>query len=318
MLDFKILKCPSCGSSVVETENEELAECSHCGSKLLLKSKNNPTRVFPYSRLIVSLLVLILVGGVLGFYFIQQNKNDSPIVTRIKLPKIGVPNVNFNLPKINSKAITITKGDLTQKRTTETPKVSIVRQVQGKTIIGGLYWIVTIRNDSKQTVFRPGVIVSLFDESNKRIEEQKGWAKIIHLEPGMQTEVLVYVANPPKVNYKHEIKGMGSLSSYLKADQQNIEVVEFIVKPKNNSKINVEIIGDVKNTHDFQVDFIRVVAIAKDQQGNTIGLADSFVSNSSLNPNEQSGFKINAGTFVTKPPDSWSLLAFGKKHRDKL
>ena len=318
MQDFQIIKCPSCGSTVIETKSDTIAECSYCGSKIILSNNKVQSVNNKKSKWIFAAVLSVIVISLVAYLLLKSKQAEKPV--QIEKPSIGIPNLKVNLPKLNAKAMTITPEDLekNQLESTSVPNIGIVRQVQAKTLNGGLYWIVTIRNDSKQSVFRPGVITSLFDENNKRIEEQKGWAKIIQLEPGMQTEVLVYIANPPKVNYKHEIKGMGSFSSYLKADQQSIEVVEFIVKPKNNSKVYVEIIGDVKNIHDFQVDFIRVVAIAKDKQGNTIGLADSFVSNSSLKANAQSGFKINAGTFVTKPPDSWSLWAFGKKHREKL
>ncbi|MCF6318933.1 MAG: hypothetical protein L3J83_06605 [Proteobacteria bacterium] len=90
------------------------------------------------------------------------------------------------------------------------------------------------------------------------------------------------------------------------------------VIPKGNDARKVDIVGDIKNSSEYQVDFIRVIALAKDDKGNTIGMADAYVTNSSLAKNAQSGFKIKAGTFVTGPPASWSLWAFGSKHREKL
>lgn len=60
------------------------------------------------------------------------------------------------------------------------------------------------------------------------------------------------------------------------------------------------------------------VVVAKDINNKSIGPADGFVSHSSLEVNAQSGFKLSAGTFVTEKPVSWSLFAFGQKHRDKL
>ncbi len=319
MQDFQIIKCPSCGSTVIETKSDSIAECSYCGSKIILSNNKVQSVNNKKSKWVFAVVLSVIVIALLAYQLLKSKQaEEKPI--QIEKPSIGIPNLKVNLPKLNAKAMTITQEDLDKNKLepTSNPNIDIVRQVQAKTLNGGLYWIITIRNDSTQTVYRPGVIASLFDGNNKRIEEQKGWTKLSQLEPGKQADLLLYVPNPPQGNFTSQLTAMGSFSSFIKPDQQNIEIVDFIVKPKYNSKVNVEIIGDVKNTHDFQVDFVRVVAIAKDTEGNTIGLADSFVSKSSLKANAQSGFKINAGTFVTEPPDSWSLWAFGKKHRDKL
>ncbi|MCF6317925.1 MAG: hypothetical protein L3J83_01405 [Proteobacteria bacterium] len=110
------------------------------------------------------LLLLIVVGGTLGFYISQQSKNPQEIkitigAKRIDIPKIGVPNVKFNMLKMNAKAITITNENLAKSGTPIQPKISIVHQVKGKTTINGMYWIVTIRNDSDQIVIRPKELV---------------------------------------------------------------------------------------------------------------------------------------------------------------
>ena len=49
--------------------------------------------------------------------------------------------------------------------------MTIISQVEGKTINGGIFWLVVIRNDSSGTVIRPGAVMSLFDENNIRFEE---------------------------------------------------------------------------------------------------------------------------------------------------
>ena len=60
--------------------------------------------------------------------------------------------------------------------------------------------------------------------------------------------------------FSSQIKGIGSFSTFLINDHKNIEIVSFLIKPNPNPNDStyVDIIGDVKNTQQFQVDFIRV------------------------------------------------------------
>ena len=154
MNQFTVLKCPSCGSSVIETDNEKIAECSHCGS-LLLMNNNKSSQNEQYPELIITLMLLIIVGRILGFYLTQNREEIKQAKTKIEVPKIEIPDVEFNLPKVNSKAMTITQDDLTKNKVIE-PKITTVHHVQGKTTIGGIYWIITVRNDSDKTIIRLG------------------------------------------------------------------------------------------------------------------------------------------------------------------
>jgi len=321
MSQFTVLKCPSCGSSVIETENQNVAVCSHCGSKLLYKNSKASNIIIKHSKSLLSLLVLIVAMGIMGFYLYPDQKSlpDNQVKAESKNDTTSlVPFSPINLPSIPNKITNELLQESSDNDLSLKPEISIVHNVQGETSNGGIYWIITIRNDSKQILYQPGAIVSLFDENNKRVEEQKGWSKYTHLDPDNQTELLLYISHPPKGKFTSQIKGMGSFTTFFTDSRKSIEIVDFIVKPKPNNPIHSDIIGDVKNTHDFRVDFVRVVAVAKDANNKSIGLADGFVSSSSLESQAQSGFKLSTGTFVTEMPVTWSLFAFGQKHRDKL
>jgi DNA-directed RNA polymerase subunit RPC12/RpoP len=330
MNQFTLLKCPSCGSSVIETENQNVAICSHCGSKLLYKNNKASSIIIKHSKILIGLFLLI-ASSIMGFYSSQQQNNQPPAENKSTLindshnekvkinpAKTSVPKSVINLPSIPNKYEITSEDLLSESDLTEKPEVSIIHKAKGKTSNGGLYWIVTIHNNNNQTIYRPGAIVSLFDENGKHIEEQKGWSKHIQLDSDNQTELLLYISNPPKGKFTSQLVGTGSLSTFLSDTRKSIEIVDFIVKTKPNNPIHSDIIGDVKNFHDFQVDFVRVVAVAKDANNKSIGLADGFVSSSSLESQAQSGFKLRAGTFITEKPVTWTLFAFGQKHRDKL
>lgn len=316
MEGFQLIKCPSCGSSVIESDSESILECSHCGSKLLVKNKSKQSYVALASVLFI--LVLILVALAWNNYSHQSMPIVSDVDAVNEGPKDETLKVKFMMPKINSKAMTdvLTKGK--DNLPAEKAKITITSQVEAKTIIGGIYWIVGIRNDSNKTVIRPGVVMSLFDAGNKRIEEQKGWAKLGYLLPGKETEVLILIANPPTQAFTRKMTGIAKFASDYESYPEYVDVLDFVVNPKKDSNSrHVSIIGDVVNNNDFQVDFVKVVAVAKDEKGKPIGLAEAFVTHSSMQPKAQSGFKITAGTFIAQQPASWSLWAIGRKHMDK-
>jgi len=324
MEDFQLVKCPSCGSSVIESKSESIAECSHCGSKLLIKNKSK----LPIKG-VLSLLLLVLITIIATswkFYNNAPQDTKSEIskptneVTKA-LNKNNTLKVKFNMPKIDTEEMRNVQINYNENKYTsiEQPKITIISQVEGATINGGVFWIVVIRNDSTRTVMRPGVVISLFNDEGIRIEEQKGWAKLGYLLPGKQTEALVFIANFPEKIAKSEMVAVAKFASEYDTFPEDIEVLNFVVNSKNgdNNSKNVSIVGDVINNYNFQVDFVNVVAVAKDINGTAIGLADAFVTHSSMPAKTQSGFKVTTGTFIAKPPASWSLWAIGRKHKNK-
>jgi len=328
MENYTVLKCPSCGSSVIETKNisakQSRTECGHCGSLLQLKDLN-PTQSgkFP-PKWAVSIILISIVVGVLTLYMIQSSNNSNDQTEELGETNSIDPSTIVNItqekklfPVVKSTFTVVDVNDSGEDQLINKPVITIINKIKKATQNGGLYWIITIRNDSEQLVHRPGVLVSIFDEQNTRIEEKKSWSKQLVLEPGKQTDLLMYIPDSPKGQFRSEFIGFGKFSTNFISQQESIEVINFLVKPNKNSR-SYEIIGEVKNNHQYQVDYIQINAIAKNKEGTTIGLASGYVSQASLTANTQSGFKIKAGTFITGSPSSWSLWASGRKHQDNL
>lgn len=318
MEEFKIIKCPACGSSMVETEGETIGTCSHCGSKLLLNTnKQSSNRDIKKLLIVILTLLVFITAAVFWMLRINQKKQEKPIV-QLKENKslIGKPIVN--IPKLNINAIKITNEEIkSQKHEMENPQITITSQSKGQTSLGGLYWIVQIRNDGQYTVARPSAVVSLFNDKNQRIAEQAGWSKLSHLDAKQSTEVLVLIAKPPQGEFRAEITGrayhMGSFDRILDV----IAVKEFNITTDVKDKRRAEIVGDVHNSLNYQLDFVMLVAVAKNAKGQPVGLANAYATHSSIPSQGQSGFKISAGTFVTEIPASWTVYAVGSKHRGK-
>lgn len=325
MSDFKILKCPSCGSSLVETQSESIVTCSHCGSNLVSKETSftqlKSDSTFIKTLLFVVISLILSIGGAALWFAKTPTQNpdvNDPIAnSSVNSSNNLIKSPLSSIPKLNTNAMMINKENLEKsKETVKKPVISIVSKVAGETSIGGKYWIVTVRNDSNTQVIRPRVVMSLFNNDNRRIEEHIGWSKLDTLNENEETTILVLISQPPKVEFTNQVKAMAAFPNNFGSNVVSIKVDDFIVNPDANSNKNVTIVGDVSNPHEFRVDFIRVQAIARNTQGIAVGVADAFVTNSSLTNNEKSGFKITASTFITEPATTWSLWASGRKHSE--
>ena len=146
MSDFKILKCPSCGSSNIETQSESILTCSHCGSNFVSKNTSH-TQVKPsHSR--IKLLFLIAVPLILTIIFVMNLIPDNKEKSQVNLNSVVNSNNNntndlikaplSSIPILNTKALGITQESLDEsKEKAKKPIISIVNQVAGETSIGG-------------------------------------------------------------------------------------------------------------------------------------------------------------------------------------
>lgn len=312
MEDFKVIKCQSCGSSMVELKGDNIAKCSHCGSVLTHQNSNKKLQGILY----IVVAMLVFIGG--GLFWIINNQSSNAEKAEIAVEKvIDIPTYQApiaSIPKLTSNSVVITNEEVkAYQEKISTPQIDIVSKIQGQTSIGGLFWIVTIQNESLYTVTRPGLVMSLFDEHNNRIDELRVWSKLAFLKSGQSTDVLVNLSKPPKIKFSTEINGMAKVATDYDRPQETIEVKSFVV---NGSGKRVEIVGDVYNDNDFQVDFVEIIAVAKDSEGQSIGIANSYASITNMPAMSQSGFKIKTGTFIAKDPSSWRLWAIGRKHRN--
>lgn len=322
MSDLKVLKCPSCGSSSIEKVGSATAKCSYCGSVFQLNSNTLQKSEGSHSR---RLVVVILMSVIFAVILIVRVNNHIPVsefssespVTETK-PKLDIPQINLksNIPQINSKNLVITDQQI--DKPDMTPKVTVVKNISASNSIGGKYWIVTIRNDGKTNIARPGALVSLYDNKGQRVEEQKGWSKLEHLAPKQQTEVLILVSKPPLGEYKTEITAFAQLPGMYDTYQDSLEVQNFVIKPENKYSNRVSVIGDIRNPMEYQVDYVVVVALAQNSEGEVVGIADGYVSSTHIASGETSGFKVSAGTYISEKPESWSVYALGKKHRNLI
>ncbi len=322
------IECQSCGaSSLIKHQNKLLLECEYCGAIMTfseqrtssLESKTqtiNPVDKLPKKPLnlgvLLVLIPIVVIILMVVFWLVFQNiRKHRTIESYIKDPDEQLQIDPVNKATANNKAILKSK-ELNSNKSSELQVhlPEILSQVSGTTSQGGQYWILGIQNNSESTLSRPGVMLSLFNEQGKRIEEQGGWSLREMLEPGEKSVVLVYVNEVPIESHKHELNAFSSQSKLYGSEQVEINVTDFSVAKKNKS---FELIGDVVNNHDFAVKYVRLMAVAYDINGKPIGTGNAFSSVKDLAPNQSSGFKVKVGTFLQGEPDTWRVWALGRQ-----
>jgi hypothetical protein len=156
MSDFKILKCPSCGASLVETLSESILICSHCGTKLVhnnikdskdmnFKQLNSDSSLIKKLLLLVISLMLLLAGGLFWYSnkTIEQKLTEKSKIALNNGTTTGNTNKLINtplssIPTLNTQAMGVNKQSIAKnKDKVDMPSISIVSQVAGETVIGG-------------------------------------------------------------------------------------------------------------------------------------------------------------------------------------
>ena len=323
---MKSFKCQSCGSSSIHVINDGLAECEHCGASLILNQlsaaesgdKNRRKNMIGLIIFTTALLLFAVVWRMMGDDLSPVEANKTPASARQNQPSQKThkksdlsalkPVADIKKPDIEPSSSTNTE---VKSQENVKPQIKILHQVSGTTLSGGIYWIFSIVNDGVVTASRANVVVSLLDDNNQRLEEQAGWSKREMLAAGEESVVLVYIAQPPQVNYRSEITAQARphKGSFLVSEVM-LEVKDYVVKQKSQNRYDV--IGDVFNPHEGQADFVKVVAVALNANDQTVGIADGFVTTTNIDAGQQSGFKVSAGAFLTETPVSWSVWAKGR------
>ena len=329
MSSLEIIKCPACSSSSIKTISTTISQCEYCGSRfkinngaLLSHTNSNSGKHNKKSKkLLIASLLLLLVGAGFSLTFfmsseenkpqsqVQQKPNQQPAINSIlKKPLADIPKIKaFTIEPANEASFDHVIDD--------TSSIKILSHVTSKTANGDNYWISTIINNGQETAIRAGVVVSLFDKNGKRVGEQKGYAKLKFLKPQQKANILTLITKAPSYA-KAELATFASRPNNYEKPYSLLKVEDYNVKVSSYSKKYHDIIGEVSNHNDHQVDYSKIVVLAKDENDQTIGIADGYLTHASLKPQATSGFKVTIGSFQIKPASRYTLYAFGQKHRE--
>jgi len=309
----KKIVCQGCGaSSLLRHETLSVLECEYCGglmsfsdeSTQITEDRHKPTKLtFLLIIIPVSVIVLMMV---FWFVFTNIRKHRTLESYEVKMP------VRVTSSTQTKKEPVVTTVEETSNSVSESLNdlITIQSQVSGETINGGQYWIFGIKNNNDQRVSRPGVMLSLFDQEGRRIEEQGGWSLRETLEPEEQTIVLLFLAKVPTDAVEQKLKPFASKPNQFGLKQVDVSVESFNVTSKNKL---FEVVGDVVNEHGFNVRYVRLMAVAYDSHDKPIGMGNAFSTDKELAPQQRSGFKVKVGTFLQGEPVTWRVWALGRQ-----
>jgi hypothetical protein len=315
MSDINISKCPSCGAANMQEFGENRTNCIQCGANLsIIVKKGGGLKKF-----LSTALILVLLSSA-GFYYVSSKTEE--VLQEITKPseKPVAPNVSIKktlnaIPKLKDNAMTITSDQFKQSQDKQNiAGLQVVNSVSAKKDKGGQFWIVTIENLTTKSITRPRVVLKLLNKNNEQIESYSAWSKLEALPPGKTTTVLIDLPKIPKEEFLTEILAQSSPASLYDKAQQNLVVQDFQVSILDEEQIQFELTGTVYNPFAYQVDFVEIIALAKDKQGKSVGYAKAYASTTNIQAKQTSPFTIKANKYVTQTPYSWTLSAMARKH----
>ncbi len=315
MDEITIKKCPSCGAANMQEKGENRLHCIQCGANLSLVVKNNNG----IKKIFSTVLILLLLSS--GAFYYVSNKTEQVLDEMIQstapevAPTVSIQKSLNAIPKLKKNAMTISreqfKHSQDQKSFTD---LRVLHKVTAKKESGGQFWIVTVGNQTKNTLTRPRVELKLLNENNEKIESYTAWSKIEALPEGETTSVLIDLPQIPKQEFHSEIIAQSSSVSLYDKKQQLLEVQDFTVSVLDKEQRQFELTGNVYNPFDYQVYFVEIIAFAKDKQGKTVGYAKTYASTTNIKPKQTSSFTLKADKYLTQTPYSWTLRVLAKKH----
>jgi len=311
------MRCTSCGASEFKRSQQPgLLVCAYCGAQQLhnhqQQHNNTPSGQGLMKRILVVTFSVVLLMVVV--WFNTSRHMDRPV--KVDQPLVSVNEVSRPLTVLPAEAEqdhVIEATGSTEEATrgqSVNDALEVVHQVAGTTTNGGRYWIFELRNTAGTEVFKPHVMVSLFDAEGKRVAEQGGWSYQHRLNPGEQTHVMVFMSEPPVAGVTEQITTLASGDGRFVTEQLALKIADFKVSKKYSQ---YQIIGDVTNQHQVMVKYPRVVVVALNEAGQVIGQGQSFSTLKALQAGEGSGFKVGVGTFLTAEPASWRVYALAQK-----
>jgi len=308
------IACPRCSSSEAEKVGPDVFVCRHCHTRYIVDhghARLPDGNATPSARrsgsassvMLGAGLVLLLLGAGAG-YFLINTAEPPPEDYR---PAIQLPDIAAT-PPASTKPYSPSISKAEDVEPPPEPSATLDNSVKGETSIGGHYWLSTYRNTGEVPIERPSVIVSLFDKDGARVGEQPGYAGRTYLRPGESTTILALSAKPPTYEHAEVTAAEPSVARYTKP-VIDIQVREHVVNPLGNDRSDV--VGTVDNTTEGAVDFIKIVVVGRDKDGNPVAFSESYASDKDLGPGESSGFKVTLGTWLIEPPETIEVSAFG-------
>jgi hypothetical protein len=191
----------------------------------------------------------------------------------------------------------------------ELPKAELRDIREGRTSIGGLYWIATFANTGKVPIDHPAAVVSMFDDAGKRVGEQVGYSILEELPPGGAIPLLILASDPPKYT-RIAIAPRDPREPAFPSHQVPVRIVDYEMGKDFGGRA---LIGTVENNRAKPVRFTQVLVVGRSSTGEAVSYASGYATAQEIAPKDASGFKVSVGTFEIEKPARYDVLAVGRE-----
>lgn len=305
MARFVTVTCPECRATEAEPLDEGHYRCRHCRSTFLRESAPRPSPPPPAAATgskvgAIGVAAALLLGVIGGAALVGRSRREG------QPPRVTAPP-----PRVTAPPRTVLPPRSRTLRAQEAPpekppRVELKEVRAGRTRIGGMFWLVRYANVGEVAVERPAVVVSLFDDAGRRVEEQSGWAPIHRLAPGEEAPVLVLVSRPPP-HARAEIAARQPQAERGWRRQLRLQVKEHSVVAQTPAAL----VGTVRNATEEAARFVQIIVVGRDERGAMASYATGMTTRPGLPPATESGFKVYLGTFQIAPPVRYEVTAVG-------
>jgi hypothetical protein len=177
------------------------------------------------------------------------------------------------------------------------------------TSIGSVYFIGEIVNTGDLPIAKPETIISLLDDSGKRIAFQTGYTVHDVIQPKQIVPVAVLFTDPPPTWQSFEV----FLQAKTATGNEFMAYTDFQAAKDSLSKDDrgyYAVSGEVKNTGTSKAEFVQAVVALYGQDQKLVGMGSAYVEESKLDPNASASFSVRVINVIA-PPVSYRVQFVG-------
>lgn len=176
------------------------------------------------------------------------------------------------------------------------------------------WWLVEYRNTGEAAIAFPTVKARVLDDQGRPVLDHETVASVYRLPPGQSLWVLVSIPGSYKGSYQAEFEIVGpKRADRYTPKQKRLEVVGHELQPNPSPSLKKFpfLAGKVRNDSEVRLSSVRVHAVGYDADDKPCAFAHGYARVASLQPGQESDFKLGTGTWQTETPTRWQLEAWG-------
>lgn len=283
------IKCPSCSATDILLLQGNQYRCRYCATAFVFSPENQPAPpVAPPPRVFVpvparqdhSVLIGLIVAGVVAtvvfgvFFLFLARGSGGPANQPTKGRVVPVQEA------LKQQAGKASGGSEDQRPSAEVKDIRYWESVKYPR------WVGRYVNTGNCRIFKPAVVISVFDEHGKRVGETTGWTRVTILEPGQEVVFDGSLNQPPKFA-RFEIKPK-SIEVGDPDLQWQAKVAEANLVDGANGRKNI--VGTIENQQLVRLVSVHVTVFGYDSSGKPVGVWSGVLSSRNLQPGETTGF----------------------------